>query len=294
MKRALVLVNAYSKLPASLNQAERLKAEFSRLGVNADIRPNDLGTYIEKNGEIAGYSGGYDFCIYLDKDKYTAAMLENSGLRLFNSRAAVEVCDDKMLTHLALADKGIAMPQTVAGKLCYSPEEGVKPFVIDDVEQKLGYPVIVKECYGSLGKGVYKADNRAELEAVAERVKIMPHLFQKFIAESAGRDIRVIVIGGRTVAAMQRRSNGDFRSNLAAGGTGEIYAADHKLEDMCGVIASTLGLDYCGIDILQGKDGYVLCEVNSNAFFGGIEKVTGVNVAKQYAEYVYGRIYGDK
>ena len=52
-------------------------------------------------------------------------------------------------------------------------------------------------------------------------------------------------------------------------------------------VAFALKLDYCGIDFLLKKDGnFVLCEVNSNAFFSGFEKVTGVNVAKEYAEYI--------
>ncbi|MDE6667605.1 MAG: RimK family alpha-L-glutamate ligase, partial [Clostridia bacterium] len=50
--------------------------------------------------------------------------------------------------------------------------------------------------------------------------------------------------------------------------------------------------DYCGIDVLYGENGgYLVCEVNSNAFFGGIERVTGVNVARLYAEYICSKIY---
>jgi len=50
-------------------------------------------------------------------------------------------------------------------------------------------------------------------------------------------------------------------------------------------------LDYCGVDVLPDKDGYLLCEVNSNAFFDGIESVTGINVARAYAEYIFNEIY---
>ena len=287
---ALILINAYSELASSLNQAERLKAEFSALGVNAEIRRNDLGLYL-KDGEIAGYAGGCDFCVYLDKDKYTALTLEKCGLRLFNRRAAVEICDDKMLTHLALAGKGVPMPDTVAGVLCYTPDAVVSKDLLDGIERKLGYPVIVKESFGSLGKGVYKAGNRSELEKISEKVKTMPHLFQKFVSESAGRDIRVIVIGGRCVAAMERRSGGDFRSNLELGGIGSPRDIDGNLRDICGATAEILGLDYCGIDVLESDKGYLVCEVNSNAFFGGIERVTGINVAERYAEYIYEYVY---
>lgn len=290
MKKALILINAYSVLPSYLNQANRLAQEFKKLGVEAEIRRNDLGLYI-KDGSIAGYTGGYDFCVFLDKDKYTAAMLEAAGLRLFNRRSAVEICDDKMLTHLALAGKGIPMPDTVAGALCYTQDAALSDETVRKLENILGYPMIIKQSYGSLGKGIYRVENRKELKNVYDGIKLAPHLFQRSIEESYGRDVRVIVVGRKCVAAMERRSDGDFRSNLELGGKGFPYKTDVKLNDICRRTSEILDLDYCGIDLLVGREGYLVCEVNSNAFFGGIEKVTGIDVAKIYAEYIYGEIY---
>lgn len=290
MKKALILINAYSVLPSYLNQANRLAQEFKKLGVEAEIRRNDLGLYI-KDGSIAGYTGGYDFCVFLDKDKYTAAMLEAAGLRLFNRRSAVEICDDKMLTHLALAGKGIPMPDTVAGALCYTQDAALSDETVRKLENSLGYPMIIKQSYGSLGKGIYRVENRKELKNVYDGIKLAPHLFQRSIEESYGRDIRLIVVGRKCVAAMERRSDGDFRSNLELGGKGFPYKTNVKLNDICRRTSEILDLDYCGIDLLVGREGYLVCEVNSNAFFGGIEKVTGIDVAKIYAEYIYGEIY---
>ena len=290
MKRGIIITNAYSTLPTGLNQAERLKTEFERLGVNAEIRRNGFFAYLD-GADLVNELQGFDFCVYLDKDKYLSAILEKSGLQLFNSHAAVRVCDDKMKTHLALSGHGVPMPKTVGGLLCY--DAGAQVTGLDFIERTLGYPVIVKECYGSLGKGVYKADDRRALVALCEKVKLVPHLFQQFIASSYGRDIRVIVIGGKAVAAMERKSDTDFRSNLELGGRAKPVEIDGCLRDICELTAKTLKLDYCGIDVLYGENGkYLVCEVNSNAFFGGIERVTGVNVARLYAEYICGKIYG--
>ena len=100
-------------------------------------------------------------------------------------------------------------------------------------------------------------------------------------------DVRVIVIGGHTVAAMERRNDGDFRSNVAQGGSGEKIDLLEEFRIVAESCAEILGLDYCGVDLLYGKDGEpIVCEVNSNAFFSGIEKATGVNVAKAYAEHI--------
>lgn len=293
MKRALILVNAYSKLQHSLNQSERLCAELERLGVRTQIRHNDFFiSTIDQNGDLTADTQDYDFCIYLDKDKYVSEMLEKSGLRLFNSSAAICACDDKMITSIKLAGHGIPLPCTLPGLLCYDPGEQIKEETLDRIETRLGYPLIAKESYGSLGKGVYKIDDRSELRAIAERLKCKPHLFQSFVKTSFGRDIRVIVIGGECVAAMIRQSNGDFRSNLELGGVGTAITPPPELQDLCLRVASVLQLDYCGIDVLFGENGYLICEVNSNAFFGGIEGVTHINIAEKYAKYICSVVYG--
>lgn len=292
MKKGLILLNAYSTLPSGKNQAVRLKEEFSKLGVTVEIRKNAPEIYLDNNGKIVSALKSYDFCVYSDKDKYISELLEKSGVRLFNSHASICACDDKMQTHILLSGHGIPMPATIAGLLCYVPDAEISDETLDKIESTLGYPVIVKTCYGSLGNGVFKADNRTRLRALAEELKCKPHLFQKCITESLGKDIRVIVIGGKVIAAMRRRSETDFRSNIELGGTGTAAVIDENLKALCVRVADVLGLDYCGIDVLESKKGYCICEVNSNAFFGGIEKATGVNVAKAYADYIYGEIYG--
>ena len=290
--RGLILINAYTRLESSLNSSKRLKEELEKLGIAVDIMRNDFFcAHISSSGEIKTKVKGYDFCIYLDKDKYISHMLEKSGLKLFNQHTAIEVCDDKMLTFITLANNQIPMPKTLAGPLCYNENEETKGHIIDSIEKELGYPVIVKSSYGSLGNGVYKADTREELIKIATALKCKPHLYQQFIASSEGRDIRVIVIGGKAVASMLRKSECDFRSNLELGGRAEKIDAPKEVIGLCERVAKLLNLDYCGIDVLFGEDRYYICEVNSNAFFGGLERATGINVAKAYSEYIYGKIY---
>ncbi|MBD5585712.1 MAG: RimK family alpha-L-glutamate ligase [Clostridia bacterium] len=286
MKHAIIITNAYSRLKTGLNQAERLKYELELLNVQTDIKRNGFFAVTQNDGNLKDALKGYDFCVYLDKDKYVSSALEKCGLRLFNRHSAIRVCDDKMETHLALAGKGVPMPKTVAGLLCYDQNATVTEESVDFIINELGLPVIVKESYGSLGKGVYKAENKKGLLALCEKLKLTPHIFQQFIEESAGKDVRVIVIGGKAVCAMMRKSDCDFRSNLELGGTAIPYEIDDRLRNICELTAKLLNLDYCGIDVLLSDNGYLVCEVNSNAFFGGIERVTGVNIARIYAEYM--------
>ncbi len=290
MKKCLILVNAYIKSKTNLYQAKRLKEELEKMGVKVDLKRNDyFASYIQ--GENLKKVEDYDFCIYLDKDKYIPLMLEKSGLKLFNSYYSLEVCDDKMITFITLANNGIPMPTTMAGLMCYDKNEPLKQESLDLVENTLGYPLVVKESFGSLGKGIRLVNNRQELQDLAEKLKCTPHLFQEFIKTSRGKDIRVIVVGGKVVASMLRSSETDFRSNVELGGIATKYQIDNELTILCQKVAKLLKLDYCGIDILIGEKGYLVCEVNSNAYFGGIERVTGINVAKAFAEHIYNTIY---
>ena len=144
----------------------------------------------------------------------------------------------------------------------------------------------MKESYGSLGKRVYLVKNREELLITLETVKTKPHLLQEFIEESCGRDLRVIVVGQKYVGAMERFSDVDFRSNVGAGGKGRKADASDEIKNLSEKIAKILNLDYCGIDFLYKDGGVTVCEVNSNAYFFTFEKVTGINVAKNFAEYI--------
>ena len=76
MKKGLILVNAYCEINSNLNQSKRLKKELELLGVSVDIQKNDsFLASINSSGNIV-YSGlDYDFCIYLDKDKYLSSII---------------------------------------------------------------------------------------------------------------------------------------------------------------------------------------------------------------------------
>ncbi len=288
MKKILILVNPYPNVEAETFQPRRLKEELKRLGASCEIVSNRYCAMV-RNGEIDLLLKEYDACVYFDKDKYTHRMLERKGMRLFNRADAVEVCDDKMTTCIALSGKGIAMPKTLPAPLCYNSNADMQSET-QEIIDILGLPVVVKECYGSLGKQVYLAETAQELFDLVNNLKLKPHIYQQFIAESRGRDLRVICVGGEVVATMKRTHEQDFRSNMALGGRGERVEATEEVRTLCRKISDILQLDYCGIDLLLAKSGYLLCEVNSNAFFGGIEQVTGANVAARYAEYILNNI----
>lgn len=283
--QGIILMNAYTKSAGAMRQSQRIADELLKFGVQTKIIKNGVADAVISNGEIV-LKKKPDFVVYLDKDKYLSRMLEKAGIRLFNCAQAVELCDDKMLTYITLANNKIAIPDTTPAPLCYYPDAKISEEYLCEIE-KLGYPLIAKKSFGSWGKEVKLVKNRKELLAVAEEFKLHPHLFQKYIAKACGQDTRVIVIGKKAIVGMLRKNDNDFRSNIELGGVGYPVTLSKEYIEICEKTAKILNLDYCGIDILEGEDGNpVVCEVNSNAFFNEAEKVTGVNIAGAYAKHI--------
>lgn len=284
--RALVLTNAYYRAEEYMYAPRRIAEELNALGVEAKIRANDFFPFSIEGGDIVSAIPDIDFIVYYDKDKYVAAAAERAGIPLYNGAEAIRLADDKAECAIRLAGEGIPMPKTMPGLMCYRPEAALKEGLEDEVLGALGSPVVVKECYGSRGRGVYLARNAEELSVIAEKVKTRPHLFQEFIGESAGRDVRVMVAGERVLGAIERRSEGDFRANVSLGGTARAIEAGEELSAAALKAARVLGLDYCGVDFLVSGEKFYLTEVNSNPFFGGFERATGINAAREIAETI--------
>lgn len=282
--KGIIITNSYDFGLAQRRKTRRMISELDNLGVFVDVVTNDNFLAYIDNGDVK-CDLKVDFALYFDKDKYVAQMLEKRGLRVFNSAQATAVCDDKMLTHIALADCGIPMPVTMSGSLCYNKDGKPSREYLGKALDTLGLPLVIKECYGSYGEQVYLARTADELTAIVERIKMKPYLFQQFVERSAGRDMRVIVIGGKVVCGAIRQSQTDFRSNAHLGGKATACDVPTDIAAMCERAAKIIGLDYCGIDVLLG-DTPLICEVNSNAMFNAMEQATNINVARKYSEHI--------
>ena len=286
--QGLIIINAYPNGEKFIRQGERIAQELCALDAPTDILRNGEVFTVLNDGKIdIKTQKNYDFIVYLDKDKYLGKALEQKGFRLFNSASSVENCDDKVLTYFALKNAGVRMAKTIPAPLCYTPNATADESFLQKVAQEISYPIVVKKSYGSFGAGVRLAKDCSQLKEIANEFLHEPHCYQQFFAESAGKDIRVIVIGGKAVAAMERvAKEGEFRSNIELGGEGKRVELSQAYAQTAEKAAVALGLDYCGVDLLETEEGAVVCEVNSNAFFEGLEKTTGVNVAQQYAKHI--------
>ena len=287
----IVIVN--QELGHNEYKIKRFKEEFSKLGISLSVVVNDGTVAMIKNSELEINLPKCDFVIYLDKDIYLARILEKAGYRLFNKADFIKLCDDKALTNIACSNRGIKMPDTITGPLFYSQELKEENFkFLDDVIKELGLPLILKRVYGSLGLGVYLIKTKAELiEAYKEHCRA-PILFQRYVGSSYGVSARVIIIDKEVVGGFIRYNKSDFRSNFGDTASSRPLKEGDKCFKLAKYIADELDIEYAGIDFMFLESGEpILCEINSNAFFEEFEKVTGINVAKEYAEMIKRKIY---
>lgn len=283
----LAILNAYNQSASFAYFYNRMKEELNALGVGLEQITNaEILTYIDSKGDILdSIKDKYDFVLYLDKDLYVAELLTKQGMRLFNTSEAIRLCDDKMLTHIVLANNGIDMPVTVSAPLNYIGSDS--DCFLKNLVKQISFPMIAKENYGSLGKGIRLLNNWDELVSYEKEHKFVAHHYQEYIASSKGFDYRLILINGKVEAQMKRVNDNDFRSNISLGGHGEKAELPNSYIAMAEKAASIMKLDYCGIDLLSSPEGKpILCEVNSNAFLTEIEKISGKNLAKLYAEHI--------
>ena len=265
----------------------RFKEEFIKLGITLDVFVNDGTLAVIKDNNIEIKLPKADFVLYLDKDIYLARMLEKAGYRLFNKADFIKFCDDKMLTFIGCANMGIKMPKTISGPLVYSELKETNFNFLTEVEKELGFPMVVKKVYGSLGEGVYLVKDHDELRNLYSEIARNPIVFQEYIPTSFGKSIRVLIIDGKVFGAFIRENSRDFRSNFGdTAGSEELFNGEKYLA-FAQEIADKLEIEYAGIDLLIDKNNEpILCEINSNAFFEVFESVTKLNVAKAVGEMI--------
>lgn len=201
-----------------------------------------------------------------------------SSLALVRSR-------DKLRSLQILAKAGIGIPKTAFAR---------DPSDINSLIKSVGgTPLIIKLLEGTQGKGVVLAETRKAAKSVIEAFHGLNAniLVQEYIEEARATDIRAFVIDGKVVAAMKRTGKeGEFRSNLHKGGTGEIVKLNRKENTTAIKAAEALGLKIAGVDILPSSRGPLVIEVNSSPGLEGIEKATGIDVAGKIIQFIENNI----
>ena len=200
---------------------------------------------------------------------------EAEGVLLLNSTQGIAGSRDKLRAMQAFDAAGLDIPKTAYARGA------------EDLRRALGDvggpPVILKLLEGTQGIGVMRCDTLASAESVVDVLSRLqqPIIVQEYVREARGQDLRIIVVGDRAVAAMRRKSGGDFRSNIHRGGTGTAVTLDAETERIAIEATRCLGLRVAGVDLLESDRGPLLLEVNSSPGLEGIEGATNIDVANE-------------
>ena len=202
-----------------------------------------------------------------------------------NTARGINNSRDKLRSLQILSRHQIGIPRTTFVRH--------KKDVLPAIERVGGAPVVIKLIEGTQGIGVLLAETVKAAESIIELLQSQKQnvLIQKFVAESKGRDIRAFVVGDRVVAAMRRVAQGqEFRSNVHRGGVAEAVELSDEYIQTAIRATQILGLQVAGVDMLEGKDGPQIMEVNSSPGLEGIESCTGLDVAGAVIDYIAAQV----
>lgn len=264
--------------------AAMMSAAAQRMGIGLTVMSNrDLPLMTDGSGHM-----DTDFVLFWDKDVRAAELLEMSGTPVFNTPECIRICDDKSLTHIALSKAHVPSIPTMVAPMTFDGVGYTDLSFLDRAEGSFGYPVVVKDCFGSFGQQVHLAHDREGLEELFHDAR--PRIIQQYV-ECGSSDLRLEVVGGEVVASVSRKgADGDFRANTTIGGVMGIY--DPTVEEMELAIRASeaVGADFCGVDILYMDGEPVVCEVNSNAHMRNLLNCTGIDVSDIILGHIVGRL----
>ena len=246
---------------------------------------------IEKDKPVIRYKGEslehFDAIIPRIAQSYTkygtaiVRQFESQGSFTTASSIAITRSRDKLRAYQIMAKAGVAIPKTVFARETANFE--------DVISLAGGTPLIIKVARGTHGNGVVLAETPKAAQAVMQAfyVEGVNFLVQEFVKESAGEDIRALVVGGRVVASVKRQSlDDDFRSNTHQGGVGIPVRLTDEEKKTAIKAAKAMGLPICGVDMMRSSNGPLVLEVNSSASLKTPEAITKRDVATQIIEYI--------
>lgn len=286
--QGLIIVNGYFVSKEDQKKVNRLKDEFASFGVYCEIRSSlDLLPFTNGNETHIQNIEDFSFAIDFSNDLYLADAI-NERMPLFNSSYSLHLTKDRMTTLLALKDSNIKTAISIPAPFCNieNPGKDDVNHYLDQVERRLGYPLIFKRSDGSL---VLIVNNRAELNHIYIENLYIPHFYQRYVSESNGRDYQIVVIGNRVIATVERISKVDPNGNNVSGR--KAFDASKYIPDIFKQsalkIADILDLDYVRVDLATNKIGEpIFLGLDSNPDVTDIERLTDTNIIRELVFYI--------
>ena len=220
-------------------------------------------------------------CVSTSRGLYLLAILGRWGIRTLNSYQTAQTCSDKLMTSLALAERGVPQP---ASRVAFDIPSAMQAI------QDVAYPAVLKPVTGSWGRLLARVNDRDSAEAILEhRQTLGNYTHQTYYVqahiEKPGRDIRAFVVGEETICAIYRTSP-HWITNTAKGGEATNCPVTPEIAAICEATAAAVGGGILAIDLLEAPDGALLVnEVNHTMEFRNSSAPTGVNIPAVVVDY---------
>lgn len=272
------LIEKYNNM-ADAYTCARLLVEANKLGVKLNLIGVHDTLY---NGGVLTNSGKAlekcDFVINRYKWGFIKDVINTLAPNSYNSLAAYKPYINKYTQIVNISSPFFAKPKYVLGTTQSNYER---------LSGLLGGSFVAKGLESSMGREIRLIQGPKDLSILLKEFGAEKEvLYEEFIKESYGRDLRLFSIRGEAIACMKRESSDDFRANVALGAGIKQYPIDETLRSIASDIYHITGLDVVGIDLLFGHDGYYFCEINVMPGLEGIEQASGLNIAKSAIQLI--------
>lgn len=264
----------------------RIRVEEKKLIKEAEKRGHEVSR-VDSRELVFDFDDDYNLDVLLERDVshsralYTLNLFENGDVPTVNSYETARICGDKIATTKALRDAGVPTPNV---KVAFTKESALEGI------EEMGYPAVLKPVTGSWGRLLAKINDRESAEAVLEHKSQLGSYYHKIFyiqeyVDKPDRDIRAFVVGNETIGAIYRESD-HWITNTAQGGEATNCPVTEEIDRICQDAAEAVGGGILAVDLLEGKDGLTVAEVNYTVEFKNSIEPTGVDIPGKIIDYV--------
>lgn len=283
-KKAIEILIAFAE--GTNIDTKQILQELNKLALSSDMGPSTKALYnaaLKRGIPVSRLGTGS--ILKLGYGKYSRTV--QASLTDSSSCISVDIVSDKQLTKQILTDNGLPAPYGITAETFQEAADAVR---------KVGYPLVIKPLDSNQGKGV--TVNILSEEQVVEAFFEAKQYSKKIIVERyiAGKDYRVLVVGGKVSAVAERRPPqivGDgirtIKELVDCENLNPLRGEDHekpltyiKLDE---IAVRYLGNQGYSLDSIPEKGKLVLLRQNGNLSTGGTARNRTEEIHPQNAKY---------
>jgi RimK family alpha-L-glutamate ligase len=216
--------------------------------------------------------------------------IEERGMTVMNSPRAIERSVDKFYTTALMQEAGLPTPETIVCERAADAMTAIRALL---GPPGAGGDVVIKPIFGSMGHGMTRvSDPDVAFRVVRALERVRTVFYVQRAVDHGGRDVRVFVVGGAVLGAIERQApGGEWRTNVSRQGTALPFDLPPEWSALAVRAAAAVGADYAGVDLLPSRDGRVfVLEVNGIPGWQGLQQATGLDVAGAIVDHLAVRV----